>query len=174
MKSRILTLLCLIASFTVPAFSQSAPPAQPVTQQWSLTTSAVALPGGKTSIAGTDSGISFTPSANFDIFDRNLLSNDGSLKYFAGGVTYRLPIISTKLNNMASNTDFLRFQFAPTASFGIAQVNGVNHYGFTAGARVDYMLNASGSWTFGGKGEYAHFPGYDGKAIVELNAAFHF
>ena len=181
MRDLKLSLLCVIVSlvcFASNAFGQTPAPAPApslgITQQWSLQTSAVALPGGKSSIAGTDSGITFTPTSNFDIFDRNIISTDGTLKFFGGGFDYYLPALSVKLNNEATNTNFLRVRFAPTGSVGIAQIAGVNHYGFTAGFRADYMLTSTGTWTLGAKGEYVHFPEFAGKALVEVNASFHF
>ena len=153
----------------LPASAQD----QPVTQTWSFQTTGVGLPGGK-AISGVDGGVTFTPSANLDLFERNLISTDHSLGYYAGGVTYRFPAISTKANNAAQNVNFLRVRFGLKGSFGVARVNGVNHYGFTAGPTVDYSLTKTGSWTFGGSVEYAHFPQYAGKAIVELGPTFHF
>ena len=170
MKLRFIGLFLLLAA---PVFAQTPPPLG-ITQSWSFQTSGVALPGGKTSVAGVDSGITFAPSSKFDLFDRNLLSNDGSLKFFGGGFDYYLPALSVKLNNLSPNVNFLRVRFAPTGSFGIAQVDGKNHYGFTAGGRVDYLLTESGRWTMGAKAEYVHFPVYSGKALVEIDASLHF
>lgn len=164
----------------VPAFAQTttAPAAptstEPVTTTWSTQASAVALPGGKNSVAGTDAGITFAPSPNFDLFDRNLLSSDGTLQYYAGGEDYYFPAISVAANNASPTVDFLRLRFFETASFGEARVSSVNHYGFTAGGGVQYQLTSGGAWSLGARAEYAHFPGYSGNAIIEVNAAFHF
>lgn len=178
MRNKVLSILGLILLGASISMAQSTPANPPVTQPFSVQTSAITLPGGhgktNNSIVGTDSGITFTPSTNLDLFDRNLLSSDGSLKYFAGGVNYRLPALSLGANNKASNVNFLRVQFYLIGSFGVAQVNAVNHYGYTAGAGANYMLNNSGSWTSGGSGEYAHFPGYPGKSIVKLEIKYHF
>lgn len=176
MKRAVMAAVAAVCLFlAIPAMAQTTPAAAvPVTQTWSAQMSAVALPGGKNSIAGTDAGISFTPSPNLDLFDRNLLSSDGTLKYFAGGFNYRFPAISVAANNASQNVNFLRVQFFATGSFGVAQVNSVNHYGFTAGGGVNYELTQGGAWTLGGKAEYAHFPDYPGHAIVEINTGFHF
>lgn len=170
MKFRIFGVLVTWLALCVAAFPQSAP----VTQQFSLNTSAITLPGGVNSIAGTDSGLTYTPSSNFDLLDRNLLTTDNKLQYFAGGETYRFPELSKWFNNKSTNTNFLRVQLFETASFGVARVNSVNHYGFTAGIGANYMLNNSGSWNFGGSGEYAQFPGYPSHVIVKLGVTFRF
>ena len=176
MIKRITAVLFLVFGLAIVGEAQvvTPPSVNPVTQQWSVYTSVVALPGGKSSLAGTDSGVVFTPSANFDLGDRNLLSTDGILEYYAGYADYRFPGISVSCNNMATNLNCLRLRFGITGSFGVARVSGINHYGFTAGAPVDYSLTQSGSWTVGGKFEYLHFPGYPAKALIELNSAFHF
>jgi hypothetical protein len=165
----------ILLGFPSAAIGQGNPPEPTATTQtWSINASGVALPGGKTSIAGVDSGVSFAPSADFILSDRNLVSSDHSLMYFAGQFQLTLPQLSKTFNNMASNVNFLRVRFAPVGSFGVVQVSGRNHYGYTAGAEFDYMLTPKGGWTLGAKGEYAHFPGYSGNAIIEVNASFHF
>lgn len=176
MKRAVLAAVAAVCLLTQGASAQTTTTTteQPVTQTWSVQTSAVALPGGKNSIAGTDAGIMFTPSPNLDLFDRNLLSSDQTLEYYAGGENYRFPAISVAANNSSQNVNFLRVQFFQTASFGIARVENVNHYGFTAGGGLNYQLTSGGAWTLGAKAEYAHFPDYAGKAIIEVNAGFHF
>ena len=175
----VLIFLFLSSSLALAQATTSTPTPQPVTQTWSLSTSVVSLPGNKQTIAAIDSGISFTPTPNLDLFDRNLLGSDGTLKYFAGGVNYRLAWLNKKVDSISPNVNFLRVQFFTTASAGVDQVSlaGVtkNHYGFTVGGGVNYMLNQSGSWTLGGKVEYAKFPGYQNNTwIAVINPAFHF
>jgi hypothetical protein len=166
-------LLLLFVLLSGAAMAQT--PAPTPTTTWSLTTSAMTLPGAGKTIMGVDSGISFSPTPKLDLFDRNLISNDGSFGYYAGGLTYHLPAISTALNNVSPNVNFLRLQFSPTASFGVVRLgSGIQHYGFTGGVRVDYSLTASGGWTLGAKTEYVQFPGVPSHAAVSLNAGFHF
>lgn len=177
MKNLLLAFALLFAAFSLacPAYAQTpAPEPTATTQSWSANVSGVALPGGKTSFAGVDSGIGFQPSADFGISERNLLSSDGSLKYFGGGFQITVPQLSVATNNLASNVNFLRVRFIPEGSFGVVLANGREHYGFTAGLRIEYMLTKTGSWTIGGKGEYLHFPGYPGHSLVELPVSFHF
>jgi len=167
-----LTLLCGFA------LAQS-PPAAPVSQPWSATTSVLSLPGNHQTIAASDSGIAFTPTPNLDVLDRNLLSTDGALRYFGGGVNYRIAWLNKKLDTISPNVNFLRVQTFVTASAGIAQVTlaGVtkNHYGFMAGGGVNYMLTQNGSWTLGGSVEWAKFPGYQNNGlIVKFGPTFHF
>jgi hypothetical protein len=162
----------LLLLFAVSASAQT--PAA-TTQTWSLTTSAVTLPGGKMSIMAVDSGIAFTPTVNFDLFDRNLLSNDGNFKFFGGGQNYRFPAISRKLNNVSPNVNFLRLQLSETASFGVVRLNGgAQHYGWTAGLRADYALTSGGALTLGVKAEYVQFPGVPSHVAISINPAFHF
>jgi len=168
-----LILIAVLALSALSSLAQMAPALQ--YQTWSLTTSALTLPGAGKTLVGVDSGLSFTPTPNFDLFDRNIVSNDGSFGFYGGGQTYRFPAIGTKLNNTSPNVNFLRLQVAETTSFGVVRLaSGANHYGYTAGIRVDYQLTSGGAWTFGAKGEYVQFPGVPAHAAVSFNTAFHF
>jgi hypothetical protein len=170
-------ILCLLISGV--AMAQTTPPAQIVSQPWSLNTNVLSLPGNHQTIAASDSGLAFTPTPNLDIYDRNLISTDGVLKVFSGGVNYRLAWLNKKIDNISPNVNFLRVQLFVTAGAGIDQVSlaGVtkNHYAFTAGGGANYMLNTSGSWTLGGSVEWAKFPGYQNNGlIVKFGPTFHF
>jgi hypothetical protein len=172
MRNRIIVLFCALVVLLLPAIT----PAQdvPVTQTWSVNVQGVALPGGKTTLSGVDAGLAFTPSPNLDLFERNVLSSDRTLVFNGGGLRYRFPAFSFAANNASQNVNFLRVQFSLAGTFGMAQVNGGNHYGYLVGPRVDYQLTKGGAWTMGGSVEYAHFPGYPVKAVIELGSAFHF
>lgn len=180
MKSLLSLFAVLILA--VSALGQtlpSAPEPQLVTQTWAFTTSVVALPGNHQTIAATDSGILFTPSPNLDLFDRNLIGSDGVLKFFGAGGNYRIAWLNKKLDNLSQNVNFLRVQIGVSASAGIDQISlggtTKNHFAFTGGPFVNYMLNKSGSWTLGGKFEYAKLVGYQNNGwIAQINPAFHF
>lgn len=166
----VAALLLLIA---VPAFGQSA------VQPFSLTSQAISLPGGGQTTVATLAGFTFTPTANFDLKDTNLVSG-GNFQGFYGGFNYRLPVLSSKLNNISPTVNGFRFQFYITASAGIDRVadasgNVRQHYSFLAGGGVNYDLTNSGSWTLGGEVQYAKLPGLaNNTAIVSFGPAWHF
>jgi hypothetical protein len=179
MKKYLLIVLGALLFLPALAPAQTAPaPAEPQYQTFSLNTSVVALPGGKQTFAGMDSGITFTPTPNFDLLDRNLVATGAGFEYFAGGFNYRIKPLSIGLNNASPNVNGLRLQFFVTASAGVDRITSgtvtTQHYGFTAGGGVNYLLNAAGTWTLAAKVEYADFPGFARKPIVMLNPAFHF
>ncbi len=173
-KTATAVLIFALLLLGSPAMAQTV-----VSQPWSATTSVLSLPGNHQTIAASDSGLAFTPTPNLDIFDRNLIASDSTMKYFAGGANYRIAWLNKKLDSISPNVNFLRVQTFVTASAGIEQVSlaGVtkNHYGFTAGGGANYMLNQSGSWTLGGSVEWAKFPGYQNNGlIVKFGPTFHF
>jgi hypothetical protein len=149
-------------------------------QTWSLNTAAITLPGGKQTFVGVDSGISFTPTPNLDLFDRNVIATGAGFGYYAGGFNYRFPSFGTMLNNQSPNVNFLRLQVGITGSFGVDRIQLPNnltaqHYGWTAGLFADYQLTSGGAWTLGVKAEYVQFPGEPGSHVaISLNPSFHF
>lgn len=165
-----LLVLCLTAS------AQAPPPA---TQTFSLSAQAIALPGGHQTVAGMDAGVTFTPTPNLDLRDDNIVATGSSFTGFFGGINYRLPVLSTKLNNVSPNLNGARFQFYLTASAGVDRITSgatpVQHYAFLAGGGVNYDLTGSGSWTLGIEARYAKLPGFaNNTAIVAVNPTFHF
>lgn len=171
---RLISLLLLL--FALPCFAQTAPP----TTTFSANTSVISLPNGKQTFAGVDSGITFSPTPNFDLLERNLISTGPGFQYFAGGTNYRIKPLSVGFNNMSSNVNGLRFQFGITESVGVVRItdsNGVTrqHYGFTGGGFVNYSLTQGGMFTMGATVEYAKFPGFANNTwIVKLSPAIHF
>lgn len=171
---RILWVLAL-ALLGSPAFAQTGTPS--TTNTFALTATAVSLPGGGQTIAGSVAGITFTPTANLDLREDNLLAS-GAQGFF-GGFNYRLPVLSTKLNNMSPTLNGYRFQFYVTASAGVDRItSGVvtaQHYAFLAGGGINYDLTGSGRWTFGGEVRYAKLPGLaNNTAIVSVGPSIHF
>jgi hypothetical protein len=173
---RIATLLLLFLGASVPLLAQSAPQ----TQTWSISTSAVTLPGGNQTFVGVDSGIAFTPTPNLDVFDRNVVATGPGFGFYGGGFNYRFPAFSTMLNNQSPNVNFLRFQIGVTGSFGVDRIQlasapATQHYAWTAGLFANYQISSGGAWQLGVKAEYVQFPGVPGQHVmISLNPSFHF
>lgn len=176
---KLLFALGLVALCAMSAFGQA-----PQLQPFSLTSTAMALPGGKSTVAATDQGFSFTPTPNFDLrYDTFIAPNPNSSSTFTaffGGFNYRLPILSTKVNNVSPTINGFRFQFYITGSAGVDRVtdsSGVTkqHYSFLGGGGVNYDLTQSGKWTLGVEAEYAKLPGLvNNTAVVKFGPAIHF
>jgi len=94
---KLLVLLLL----SVPAFAQ--------TNTFSLSLSPLSLPSGKSTVIGTETGTTFTPTPNFDFKNENILA--GGFEYFGGGFNYRFPVLSTKLDRISPNLNGNLFQF---------------------------------------------------------------
>lgn len=159
--------------------------AQAQTQTFSLTGQAVALPGNHQTVPATVSGITMTVTPNFDLREDNVITSDAGLMGFFGGFNYRLPILSTKLNNASPTLNGNAFQFYITASagvdrlsipaFGSTAASTAQHYAFLAGGGVNYRITAGGAWTFGAEIRYAKLPGYQNNtAIVSVGPTLHF
>ena len=177
--NRVLKIVLLVAVLfsAIPALAQNAPVNQ---ETFSLTAQPVALPGGGHTVAGTVAGFTFSPTPNVDLRSDNIFVAGSGFKGFFGGFNYRLPILSTKLNNVSPNVSGFRFQFYLTASAGIDQITSGSgktqqHYAFLAGGGVNYDLTASGKFSFGAEVRYAKLPGLaNNTAIVSVGPAFHF
>jgi hypothetical protein len=145
---------------------------------FALTLTPVSLPGNHQTVAGTEAGMSFAPTPNFELYDDNILAPGQNFRYFGGGFRYYLPVLSQKLNNASPNVNGFRFRFALEAGAGVDRITQpvpTQHYGFTAGGRVEYDLTNSGTWTMGADVRYAKFPGLNNNtAIVSLGPAVHF
>jgi hypothetical protein len=175
---RVLMLPLLILALACAAFPQE-PPAQSVTNAFSLTLAPISLPGGKQTVVGTDSGLTFSPTTNFDLREDNILAPGQNFQGFFGGINYRLPFLQTKLQNTSPTVNGYRFQFYVTASAGIDRITGpsstTQHYAFMAGGGVNYDLTGSGTWTMGGEVRYAKFPGLNNNTVVvAVGPAVHF
>jgi hypothetical protein len=166
-------LFALVLS--ISAHAQAAP-----VSAFSLTAQPVSLPGGKSTIVGMITGLTFTPTPNLDLREDNILAAGNNVQVFAGGFNYRLPVLSSKLNNVSPNLNGYRFQFYITASVGvdrITQVDGTTaqHYAVLAGGGLNYDVTGSGRWTFGGEVRYAKLPGFaNSTAIVSVGPSLHF
>jgi hypothetical protein len=173
MKTKILPLFLFLAA--LPVFAQTQPAPSPV-NTFALALSPISLPGNKQTVVGTASGATFTPTANFDVREDNLLAS--GFQFFGGGFNYRLPVLQTKLNNASPNLNGFRFQFYLTGTVGVDRITvgqTAQHYAFLAGGGVNYDLTGSGTWTLGGEVRYAKFPGLNNNTVVvALGPAIHF
>ena len=169
-------ILSLVLVMSLGVFAQNAPiPTLPFT----FTASAMALPSGS-SFAGTDAGITFNPTQNFSISDHNIISGDGILNYFGGGVDYALPVVSLNINNSAPNMSGFRLLFSVGASVGQARVNLASgtqaHWGEEYHGSLSYALSPSGAWQLGFRAGIGRFPYYHSGVmpIITLGPSFHF
>jgi hypothetical protein len=176
MKRFLIVTLFVILALALGSFAQNAPiPTLP----FSFTASALALPSG-TSFAGTDAGITFSPTQNLSISDHNIISGDGVLNYFGGGVDYALPVISLNINNSAPNMSGFRLLFSVGGSVGQARVNLASgtqaHWGEEFHGSMSYALTATGAWQMGFRAGVGRFPYYHTGVmpIISLGPSFHF
>jgi hypothetical protein len=146
---------------------------------FSLTAQPIALPGGGQTVAAGITGMTFTPTPNFDLRQDTLLTTAGNLQGFFGGINYRLPILSTKLNNVSPQLNGLRFQFYLTGSVGVDRVDNKvgpvkQHYAFLGGGGFNYDFTGSGRWTFGAEVRYARLPGFaNNTGIISAGPTLH-
>lgn len=169
-------ILILALAVAVPMHAQNAPiPTMP----FSFTANALALPSG-TSFAGTDAGITYSPTQNFTISDHNILSGDGLLNYFGGGVDYTFQPVSLNINNSAPSMSGFRLLFSAGGSLGQARVNlasgTVAHWGEELHGSVSYALSSSGTWQLAFRAGAGRFPYYHNgwMPIIQCGPSFHF
>ncbi len=168
---RYLVTLFAFAVLAVSAVAQT----PPTPQTFSLTASAISLPGGGHTVAGTVAGATLNVTQNVALRSDNIIANGSDFKGFFGGFNYQLPVLGKKLNNASPNLDGARFHFYVTASAGVDQVGDKQHYAFLAGGGVYYDLTSSGSWNFGGEVRWAKLPGLaNNTAIVTAGPSFRF
>lgn len=181
MKKILIAFFLLLCCATL-ASAQTAPPL--ATNTFSMTGQPVALPAGGSTVAGSISGLTFSPTPNFDLREDNLVvatpAAQGTSLGFFGGFNYRVLDLSKYLNNVSPNLNGYRFNFYVTASAGVDRItdaagNTRQHYAFLGGGGISYDLNQSGSWQMGVEIRYAKLPGIaNNTAIVSLGPSFHF
>jgi hypothetical protein len=171
-----LAMLCLFCA--IDSFGQSLPVGS--TSTFTMSSTAVSLPGGKSTVAGTDTQMLLNITPSFSLRDSNFISPIGNgFQYFGGGFRYNLNNLSKNLNNMSTTLNGFRFQFYFTGTVGVDRVTVSNttkqHYGTTIGGGVSYALTSTGTWQLGAEVEYAKFPGLNNNtAIVKLGPSIHF
>ena len=143
------------------------------TTTFSINLTPIVLPGGKSSVAGMESGIALTVTPNFDLKEMNL--NGSSFDFFGGGVNYRFPAISKFIGDHTL-LNGLNFQFYGTGTVGVVNVlNGPSggHWGELVGGGVNYSIN--GVWSLGAELQYAKLPGYANNTYtVAIGPQIHF
>ena len=166
--------LTLLLACVAPLHAQTA---------FTSTLQPITLPGGRTTVMGTDAGMALTITPNFDLREENILAPSNGAAIFLGGFNYRLPILSGALNNASPTLNGWRFQFYVTASAGVNRLTSLavspsstsTHFALLAGGGVNYALTATGNWTFGAEVRYAKLPGMaNNTAVVSVGPSFHF
>ena len=162
LKPLFISLALICASF---CFAQNPPvtppPSAPVDSSTSFTINLtpITLPGGKTSVAGIESGLSLKLTQNFDVRESNLTGT--GLQYYGAGANYHLPFLSKALNNVSPNINGLLFDFYVTGTVGSVLTPNApagGHWGERVGGGFNYSLNQT--WALGAEIQYAKFPGY--------------
>jgi hypothetical protein len=173
MKSKFAILGAILAFAFSAAFAQNAAPST-----FALTLSPISLPGNHQTVAGSEAGAMLSITKNFDIGNVDVIAPGQNFQYYAGRVNYRLPWLSTKLNNLSPNLNGARFQFGLTASAGMDRITtgaGSQHYAMTGGGFINYDLTGSGRYSMGVEIQYAKFPGMNNNTVtVSMDPAIHF
>lgn len=171
-------LVLLVCSLSAAAFAQNAPLP---TSTFSFNASPMSLPGNRGTFVGTDLGMTFNPTPNFDFQSHNLLSSDGKLSSFLAGAHYNLPALSLKANNLMPTVSGFRLLFGVSALVGVDRVkdlagNTRQHYAGMALATLAYSFNTAGTWQFGANVGMARLPGYatGWTPVVEAGPKFGF
>lgn len=155
MKLRTLALVSLLLMAATFVIAQEPPP----TTSFTINLTPITLPGGHTSVAGVESGMSLRLTNNLDVKESNLTGT--GLQFYGGGFNYHIPALSTYLNNRSPNINGLLFDFYLTGTVGsVLTPNSPagGHWGERIGGGANYSLN--GTWSLGAEVQYAKFPGY--------------
>lgn len=149
--------LALFVLFATLSFAQNAPLP---TQTWSTTFAPMSIPGIGQTFAGTiaDVGVSPTPNTTFALETIQAPSAPDFAGFYGGAANYRINAMSKWLNNISPNLSGYRFQFTVLGSIGVVRASNGNHFGATAGGRIDYALSSSGTWTLAVEGRAVRLP----------------
>lgn len=173
MKALFVAVAVLICALSLPA--QTATPA-PVTNQgaFSLTAGAIALPGGKSTVAGTLLGQTMAVTSTVSLRATELLAPGVNANAYLGGVVWfpgflQTQIAKTKLTGLVPYF---------TASAGLETYSPVGasttHVAVLAGGGVNYCPT-SGMCVHVVEGQYARLPGAAGStAIVSTGLSISF
>lgn len=172
---KVILIVAVLLAAVVPMHAQST---------FALNAQPIALPAGGQTVAGSISGLSFSPVPNVDLREDNIVVStpaaQGTSMAFFGGFNYRVLELSRFLQNASPTLNGYRFQFYVTGSAGVDRVtdaagNTRQHYAFLGGGGISYLINASGSWQIGVEVRYAKLPGIaNNTAIVGVGPSFHF
>lgn len=148
MKSTALATLAVLV-LSIACLAQNAPMPS---QNFSITTSPISLPGNRGTFAGTDSGVTFNPTPNFDLANHNILSSDGKLSAFYGGADYTIVQLSKWMNDKMPKVSGFRLQPGIGAYFGVSRVKpGISsiveqHYSALVNGKIAYSLDSGNHW----------------------------
>lgn len=154
---KLVALAFLVSLLAVSAFAQNAPLP---TQTWSTTFAPMSIPGIGQTFAGTiaDVGVSPTPNTTFALETIQAPGAPDFVGFYGGAANYRITALSTLLNNISPNLSGYRFQFTVLGSVGVVRASNGNHFGATAGGRIDYALSSTGTWTLGVEARAVRLP----------------
>lgn len=175
MKNRLIIAVALFLGLSSLAVAQT--PAVAPTSTFSASASAIALPGGGQTVAGTIVGALFAVSPNLALRSDNMLVPAANLQGYYGGFNYTLPSITNKIQNVSSTIDGNHLQVYLTASAGIDHfsVSGAQHYSFLAGGGLRYDPLGNKNFSVNCEVRWAKLPGYaNSTAIVSLSPTLRF
>lgn len=172
----LLALPILVVGQNPPNPPVTPPPSAPPDTSTSFTVNLtpITLPGGHTSVAGIESGMSLKLTTNFDARESNLTGS--GLQFYGGGFNYHLPFLSKILNNASPNINGLLFDFYLTGTVGtVLTPSGPagGHWAERIGGGFNYSLNQT--WSLGTEIQYFKAPGYANNTYtVAVGPQIHF
>ena len=175
MKKTFLIVFALVCA----AVAQNSPLP---THTFTLTTSAISLPGDRGTFVGTDSGVAVSFTDRFDLAQTNIMSSDGKLNFFGGGAAYSFPVLSRYFNDKSPTISGFRVKLGIRAFAGVDRVKDPitavtqQHWAEMVQGVFAYSLDSAATWTLGANVGMARFPGYakGWTPIVEVGPSFHF
>lgn len=169
----ILMLLVPVAVFAqTPAPAPSAFPS--TTVNFNLTP--VTLPGAKTSVAGAETDVKFSPTPNNSIGSTTLIS--GNYSFIGGRYDRIIPQFSKWIDNLSPTLNGYQLQLGVTGSLGVVRTplsagQNQSHWGERAGLFLNYAVN--GNVGLGVEGQWTNLPGYIHTSYsVAFGPNFHF
>jgi len=142
------------------------------TSTFSITSQAVALPGGKQTVAANITGGTFSITPNFALRNDNIIPGASVLSGYFGGAQYTIPDLSAKLQNLSPFLNGNNFQFYVTASAGVDRIamptgDTKQHYAFLGGGGVNYAPNGNRVFSVNlFEVRYAKLPGYANNTVI--------
>lgn len=167
---KLFLLLAFIGFLAVPANCQTTPSPAFSTQTFSFQANAVALPGGKSTLAAALTGETLQVTTNFGLRQTNLVGS--GVTAFYGGIDYTVAPFSKWLDNLSPTLDGYNFQLQLTGSAGVDRVTPAGsttiaqHYSFLAGGRLSYAIAGSNIWGLVADIEYAKLPGLANNTVI--------
>ncbi len=158
MIRKLLTLFSFFV-FGVLTLAQTPAPVPVAIQAttFSVTTSAISLPGNRQSTSGALVGVNIAVTPNLSFEQTDFTDADGMTSGFYGGVRYIVPKFSTWLDNASPNLSGYDFQLSLSAHFGIdhvvpvgesgGQLAAQQHFSAMAGPRLSYAPKGSSTWS---------------------------